>query len=184
MGFWKTLKWNAAAISIGSVVLGVILAGWPAIAARTVCYLLAAVLLLGAFSYLLSYLSGRRQSLPSGMDLAIGLVLGLAALGANLLHLKPCIEVVDGKMKVGKKYRGPFEKCLLSYVKDRLDGRDDLVKDRIFVTHTPCDAKTVEAVKKSVKQYGGFSQVVETQAGCTISSHCGPNTLGVLFIRK
>ena len=108
----------------------------------------------------------------------------LAALGANLLHLKPCIEVVDGKMKVGKKYRGPFEKCLLSYVKDRLDGRDDLVKDRIFVTHTPCDAKTVEAVKKSVKQYGGFSQVVETQAGCTISSHCGPNTLGVLFIRK
>ena len=105
----------------------------------------------------------------------------LAALGANLLHLKPCIEVVDGKMK---KYRGPFEKCLLSYVKDRLDGRDDLVKDRIFVTHTPCDAKTVEAVKKSVKQYGGFSQVVETQAGCTISSHCGPNTLGVLFIRK
>ena len=80
MGFWKTLKWNAAAISIGSVVLGVILAGWPAIAARTVCYLLAAVLLLGAFSYLLSYLSGRRQSLPSGMDLAIGLVLVLAAL--------------------------------------------------------------------------------------------------------
>ena len=70
MGFWKTLKWNAAAISIGSVVLGVILAGWPAIAARTVCYLLAAVLLLGAFSYLLSYLSGRRQ----------GLVLVLAAL--------------------------------------------------------------------------------------------------------
>ena len=49
MGFWKTLKWNAAAISIGSVVLGVILAGWPAIAARTVCYLLAAVLLLGVW---------------------------------------------------------------------------------------------------------------------------------------
>ena len=84
-------------------------------------------------------------------------------------------------MKVGKRSRGPFEKCLLSYVKDRLDGRDDLVKDRIFVTHTPCDAKTVEAVKKSVKQYGGFSQVVETQAGCTISSHCGPNTLCVVY---
>lgn len=79
MGFWKTLKWNAAAISIGSVALGVILTGWPAIAARTVCYLLAAVLLLGAFSYLLSYLSGRRQGLPSGMDLAIGLLLILAA---------------------------------------------------------------------------------------------------------
>ena len=74
MGFWKILKWNAAAISIGSVALGVILTGWPAIAARTVCYLLAA-----AFSYLLSYLSGRRQGLPSGMDLAIGLLLILAA---------------------------------------------------------------------------------------------------------
>ena len=108
----------------------------------------------------------------------------LAALGANLLHLKPCIEVVDGKMKVGKKYRGTFEKCLLAYVKERLENRDDLVTDRIFVTHTPCDAKTGDAVKKSVKQYGGFSQVTETQAGCTISSHCGPNTLGVLFIRK
>ena len=79
MGFWKILKWNAAASSIGSVALGVILTGWPAIAARTVCYLLAAVLLLGAFSYLLSYLSGRRQGLPSGMDLAIGLLLILAA---------------------------------------------------------------------------------------------------------
>ena len=79
MGFWKTLKWNAAAISIGSVAVGGILTGWPAIAARTVCYLLAAVLLLGAFSYLLSYLSGRRQGLPSGMDLAIGLLLILAA---------------------------------------------------------------------------------------------------------
>ena len=79
MGFWKTLKWNAAAIYIGYVALGVILTGWPAIAARTVCYLLAAVLLLGAFSYLLSYLSGRRQGLPSGMDLAIGLLLILAA---------------------------------------------------------------------------------------------------------
>lgn len=108
----------------------------------------------------------------------------LAALGANLLNLKPCIEVVDGKMKVGKKYRGSFEKCLLSYVKERLDGRTDLVKERIFVTHTPCDARAVEAVKKSVKQYGGFRQIIETQAGCTISSHCGPNTLGVLFIRK
>ena len=108
----------------------------------------------------------------------------MAALGANLLNLKPCIEVVDGKMKVGKKYRGSFEKCLLSYVKERLDGRTDLVKERIFVTHTPCDAKAVEAVKKSVKQYGGFRQIIETQAGCTISSHCGPNTLGVLFIRK
>ncbi|MDD3192575.1 MAG: DegV family protein [Oscillospiraceae bacterium] len=108
----------------------------------------------------------------------------LAALGANLLNLKPCIEVVDGKMKVGKKYRGSFDKSLLSYVKERLGGRNDLWGDRIFITHTPCEAKTVEAVKKAVKQYGGFRQIIETEAGCTISSHCGPHTLGILFIRK
>ena len=108
----------------------------------------------------------------------------LAALGANLLHLKPCIEVVDGRMKVGKKYRGPFEKCLLSYVEERLKDRKDLLDDRIFVTHTPCDPKTVEAVKKSVKRYGRFSRIFETEAGCTVSSHCGPNTLGILFIRR
>ncbi|MEG0894946.1 MAG: DegV family protein, partial [Oscillospiraceae bacterium] len=59
----------------------------------------------------------------------------IAALGANLLNLKPCIEVKDGKMSVGKKYRGSFEKCLKQYVKERLDGRDDLRKDLIFVTH-------------------------------------------------
>lgn len=108
----------------------------------------------------------------------------LAALGANLLHLKPCIEVKDGKMQVGKKYRGPFEKCLLAYVKDRLDGRDDLAAGRIFVTHTRCNPRTVELVKKTVKEYGVFQQITETEAGCTISSHCGPNTLGILFIRK
>ena len=79
MDFLKSLKWNAAAISIGSVFLGIVLAGWPAMAARTVCYLLAVVLALGAFSYLLSYLSGRRHGLPSGMDLVIGLLLVLAA---------------------------------------------------------------------------------------------------------
>lgn len=108
----------------------------------------------------------------------------LAALGANLLHLKPCIEVVDGQMKVGKKYRGSFEKCLLSYVEERLKDRKDLLEERIFVTHTPCDPKTVEAVKENVKRFGRFSQILETEAGCTVSSHCGPNTLGILFIRR
>lgn len=106
-----------------------------------------------------------------------------AALGANLLRLKPCIEVSDGKMRVGKKYRGPFEKVLMDYVKDRLSGRDGLCLDRIFITHTPCPPGTVEAVKKAVAQYASFREVIETQAGSTISSHCGPNTLGILFIR-
>ena len=104
-----------------------------------------------------------------------------AALGANLLKLKPCIEVVDGRMKVGKKYRGNYDKVLLQYVRERLDGRDDLALDRIFVTHTPCRPETVEAVKAEIQTYAPFSEIIETTAGCTISSHCGPNTLGILF---
>lgn len=107
-----------------------------------------------------------------------------AALGANLLKLKPCIEVVDGRMKVGKKYRGNYDKVLLQYVRERLDGRDDLALDRIFVTHTPCRPETVEAVKAEIQTYAPFSEIIETTAGCTIFSHCGPNTLGILFLRS
>lgn len=107
-----------------------------------------------------------------------------AALGANLLKLKPCIEVADGKMKVGKKYRGSFEKVLLEYVKDRLDGRQDVSYDRIFLTHANCSESIVSSVRDAIIQYGHFAEILETTAGCTISCHCGPNTLGILFIRS
>ncbi|MFR8333865.1 MAG: DegV family protein [Oscillospiraceae bacterium] len=108
----------------------------------------------------------------------------VAALGANLLNLKPCIEVRDGKMQVVKKYRGPYAKCLAHYVKDRLDGRPDLRRDRLFVTYTPVEPDCLEAVREAVDQYGHFQEVYETSAGCTVSCHCGPGTLGVLFIRQ
>ncbi len=108
----------------------------------------------------------------------------VAALGANLLKLKPYIEVADGKMRVGKKYRGNFEKCILEYVRDKLQGRDDLVLDRIFITHTPVQEGLVEKVRAAVENYAGFKEIIETEAGCTISCHCGPGTLGILFIRS
>jgi fatty acid-binding protein DegV len=107
-----------------------------------------------------------------------------AALGANLLNLKPCIEVKDGKMAVVKKYRGNFEKCLPMYVKDRLADRTDLEGDTLFVTKTPVSEASYEAVMKAVKEYGKFDTIYETDAGCTVSCHCGPGTLGVLFVRK
>ncbi len=107
----------------------------------------------------------------------------LAALGANLLSLKPCIEVKDGKMSVGKKYRGNFDACIEKYVTERIEGREDIDKSRIFITHTGCDRGIVESVRKKLTGYG-FEEILETIAGCTVSSHCGPNTLGVLFIRK
>lgn len=107
-----------------------------------------------------------------------------AALGANLLNLKPCIEVKNGKMSVGKKYRGNFEKCLANYVKDRLTNREDLDYGTIFITHTPVSDSAINGVKASVAELGKFQNTYETEAGCTISCHCGPGTLGILFVRK
>ncbi len=106
------------------------------------------------------------------------------ALGANLLNLKPCIEVRDGKMGVVKKYRGHYDKCLANYVKDRLANRDDIVRKNLFITYTPIDDNCLNAVRNAVDEYGHFETVWETTAGCTISCHCGPGTLGILFVRK
>lgn len=107
----------------------------------------------------------------------------VVALGANLLHLKPCIEVIDGKMKVVKKYRGSYEKCILNYVRDRLQNRDGLVYERIFITHTPVADGIVDKVRAAIQECAPFTDIIETQAGCTVSCHCGPGTLGILFIR-
>ena len=107
-----------------------------------------------------------------------------AALGANLLNLKPCIEVRDGKMSVVKKYRGNYAKCLASYVRDRLADREDIVRNELFLTYTPVSEDCLNAVKETIDACGNFENVYETTAGCTVSCHCGPGTLGVLFVRK
>lgn len=107
-----------------------------------------------------------------------------AALGANLLNLKPCIEVKNGKMSVVKKYRGNYAKCLASYVKDRIADRDDLERDTLFVTRTPVTDECLKAVADAVDAYADFENIYWTEAGCTVSCHCGPGTLGVLFVRK
>ena len=107
-------------------------------------------------------------------------------LGANLLKLKPEIEVRGGNMSVGKKYRGKIGDCFLNYVKDMLADVDSIETDRIFVTHTVDEDKMdmVDNVVKFVKELVPFKEVLVTRAGCSVSVHCGPNTLGVLFIRK
>ena len=107
----------------------------------------------------------------------------VAALGANLLNIKPCIEVQDGKMDVGKKYRGKFKVVLQKYVEEKLAG-DDFDTKRIFVTHAGCDDDVVDMVYQAVKDTGIFSEILLARAGCTISSHCGRNTLGILFAHK
>ena len=105
-------------------------------------------------------------------------------LGANLLKLKPCIDVIDGSMKVTKKFRGNLEKCAIEYIRERLKNRDDLELDRIFLTNSLEDHTLVDKVRQEITKYAPFHEIIETHTGCTISSHCGPNTLGILFIRS
>ncbi len=108
----------------------------------------------------------------------------VAALGANLLHLKPCIEVRGGRMTVCKKYRGSFEKAIRQYVRERLEGREDIDGGLAFITHASAERAAVDAAREEAGRFGAFREIVETHAGCTVSCHCGPNTLGVLFLRK
>lgn len=108
----------------------------------------------------------------------------LAALGANLLKLKPCIEVQGGSMGVSKKYRGKYGETLKQYVADRLTDYSDIDLSRVFVTHAGCDEEIVNQVVEQVKATAPFSELIISRAGCTVSAHCGRNTLGVLYIRK
>ncbi len=108
----------------------------------------------------------------------------LAAFGANVLSLKPCITVKGGKMGVSKKYRGKFEKVLPQYIADRIGDASDIHLNRVFVTHAGCDEAIVQMCVDKVKELAPVEELLITRAGCTVSSHCGRNTLGVLFIRK
>ena len=110
----------------------------------------------------------------------------VAVLGANVLKLKPCIEVSNegGTMSVSKKYRGTLERVLEEYVADRLAGRDDICTDRIFITHSGISEERIALVKAAIEKHKHFNEIHVTRASCTISSHCGPNTLGILFVRK
>jgi DegV family protein with EDD domain len=108
----------------------------------------------------------------------------IAALGANLLKIKPTILVENGKMKVGNKFRGTLQKVLEEYVDMQLAGRNNIRTDRIFVTHTGCTKEIVDFVKARISEHIKFDEIIETTAGSTITSHCGPNTLGILFVEK
>lgn len=108
---------------------------------------------------------------------------GVTAFGANLMKLRPEIEVADGKMRVGRKYRGSMEKTILAYVRGRLEGQTGVRTQRIFVTHSGVPQELLDQVVALVKELQPFEEVIVTRAGCTISSHCGPECLGVLFFR-
>ena len=109
---------------------------------------------------------------------------GVAALGANLLQLKPGLEMKDGKLGVYKKYRGSIESVYRQYVRERLSGKQ-IRPNHIFITDSgEVPEETVAELMDLVRQAVPGAEVHNTKAGCTVTSHCGPKTLGVLFIRE
>ena len=108
----------------------------------------------------------------------------VAMLGANVLHLRPCIEVVGGKMVVGKKYRGTYERCARQYLADRLKDAGNIVPKRVFIPHTGLTDEALASIQKIILDAVPFAEVYVVRAGCSITSHCGENVFGINFLTK
>ena len=109
---------------------------------------------------------------------------GLTAMAGSALKLHPMITVTNGAMSAGKKYRGKMDKVIMDYVEDLIPQIEAARPERIFVTHSGCDAQIVAKVRERLERTGRFTEILETIAGGVVSSHCGPGTLGVLFIEE
>lgn len=109
---------------------------------------------------------------------------GAAALAGSALKLHPKIVVEDGGMKPDKKYRGKMKKVILDYTKEMEAQLLSAKKDRVFITHSGCEAEVLESVQEYLESLHYFEEILITRAGGVISSHCGPGTLGVLFIEN
>lgn len=108
----------------------------------------------------------------------------VAALAGGLLNLHPKIVVMNGSMSATKKYRGKIEKVIMDYVKDMEEELKEADSDRVFITHSGCEQETVDKVYNYLKDLNYFGEILVTRAGGVISSHCGPKTLGVLYLKK
>lgn len=108
----------------------------------------------------------------------------VSAMAGGVLKLHPKIVVENGAMNASKKYRGKINSVIMTYVKDMEDALKAARPDRVFITHSGCDRTIVEEVHSYLENLGVFSEILETRAGGVISSHCGPGTLGVLFIQN
>ncbi len=107
---------------------------------------------------------------------------GVAALAGGMLKLHPKIVVENGKMKPEEKFRGKMHKVVMDYVRTMEEDLKKAQKSRVFITHSGCDPEIIASVHKYLKDLDMFEEILITRAGCVISSHCGPGTLGVLFI--
>lgn len=109
---------------------------------------------------------------------------GLAAMAGGALKLHPKIVVENGRMNPSKKYRGRMDKVLMAYVQDMENDLKHARKDRVFITHSGCNEQIIEEIRTYLQSLHVFDEILVTRAGGVISSHCGPGTLGVLFIAE
>ena len=109
---------------------------------------------------------------------------GLSAVAGAALKIHPQVSVSDGKLIPGKKYRGKMRSVLLNYLEDLKPQLENADRSRVFITHSGSDAQIIETIREKLQNEYGFKEILVTQAGCVISSHCGPNTLGVIFIEN
>lgn len=107
---------------------------------------------------------------------------GVAKIGAAMFSIKPRISLINGKMEVTKKYMGSINSCLIKYCKDMLKEVEPN-KDRVFVTYSSPVDPARETIINMLKE-DGFKDIIECRACSTICTHCGPKTLGVLYIAK
>lgn len=105
----------------------------------------------------------------------------LSLLGANLLSIKPSIQVKSGKMIVGKKYIGKMQKVLDKYIMDTLEQFNNPDKSLCIITYSTATPEMLAITHETLDKMGIFTKVIETSAGSTVSTHCGPNTLGIIF---
>ena len=106
------------------------------------------------------------------------------ALAGGVLKLHPKIVVANGSMSADKKYRGKMSKVILDYAKDLEDALKQADESRVFITHSGCEQEVIDSVYAYLEELHYFDEILVTRAGGVISSHCGPGTLGVLFVEK
>ena len=109
---------------------------------------------------------------------------GVLAFGANLLGIKPALEVINGELKVVKKYRGSLPICTGKYITDRLADREDIDDGLVFISSCMPKPGCMDAIKAGLKKYGTFKECYETDIGTTIGGYSGPGTIGIVFARK
>ncbi len=109
---------------------------------------------------------------------------GLQALGANLLNLKPCIEVENGKMDVTKKYRGKLENVACSMIQDKLANAENVDLGQLYIASYGVSDEIMEACKKKIMECQPFEQIQVNETGCSVAVHCGPGTFGIIYLEK